>query len=115
MTGGDVALTPLPQADGCIKPRPVILLRQMPPFGDWLICGVSTQLHQEVAGFDDIIETTHPDFRRSGLKSASLIRLGFLAVLPADHLLGALGSISLERHNRLLQRLAAFLATERSV
>ena len=44
MTGGDVALTPLPQADGRTKPRPAILLRQMPPFGDWLICSVSTQL-----------------------------------------------------------------------
>ncbi len=114
MTEGDVALTPLPQADGRIKPRPAILLRRMPPFGDWLICGVSTQLHQAVAGFDDIIEPDHPDFRGSGLKAASVIRLGFLTVLPADHFLGVLGAISPERHSRLRQRLAAFLATERS-
>ena len=33
MTEGDVTLTLLPQADGCFKPRPAILLRQMPPFG----------------------------------------------------------------------------------
>jgi mRNA interferase MazF len=112
MTEGVVALTPLPQADGRIKPRPAILLRRMPPFGDWLICGVSTQLQQEVAGFDDIIEPSQPDFARSGLKAASLIRLGFLAVLPASHFLGALGSISPERHKQLLQRLAAFLAAE---
>ena len=48
MKEGDVALTPLPQADGQIKNRPVILLRQMPAFGDFLVCGISTQLHQEV-------------------------------------------------------------------
>ena len=66
MTEGDVALTPLPQADGRTKPRPAILLRRMPPFGDWLTCGVSTQLHQAVAGFDDVIEASHPDFHRSG-------------------------------------------------
>ncbi len=113
MTEGDVALTPLPQADGRIKARPAILLRMMPPFGDWLLCGVSTQLAQEVAGFDDVIEATHADFRNSGLKAASLIRLGFLAVLPADHLLGVLGSISPERHGKLLQRLATFLAAKR--
>jgi mRNA interferase MazF len=109
MTAGDVALTPLPQADGRTKPRPVILLRQMPPFGDWLVCGVSTQLQQEVAGFDEIVAPAHADFRQSGLKVPSLIRLGFLAVLPSDRLLGVLGSISSERHDRLVQRLGAFL------
>jgi mRNA interferase MazF len=114
MTEGDVALTPLPQADGRTKPRPTILLRRMPPFGDWLICGVSTQLHQEVVGFDDVIEPSHSDFQRSGLKAASVIRLGFLTVLPSDHFPGVLGSISRERHAKLLQRLSAFLATERS-
>ncbi len=114
MTEGDVALTPLPQADGRSKPRPVILLRRMPPFGDWLVCGVSSQLHQQVAGFDDIIELSHSDYHGSGLKAASLIRLGYLAVLPAGHFAGVLGSISQVRHARLLQRLAAFLASNQN-
>lgn len=113
MTEGDVALTPLPQADGRSKPRPVVVLRRMPPFGDWLICGVSTQLHHQVVGFDDTILPAHPDFVSSGLKAPSLIRLGFLTVLPADRFLGVLGSVSRNRHTRLLQRLADFFATER--
>jgi hypothetical protein len=50
MTEGDVILTPLPQADGRVKNRPCIALRQMPSFGDWLVCGVSTQLRQAVSG-----------------------------------------------------------------
>jgi len=112
MNAGDVALTPLPQADGRLKPRPTVLLRAMPPFGDWLVCGVSTQLQQQVAGFDDIMEPSQPDFRRSGLKAASLIRLGFLAVLPASQFLGVLGSISPERHARLLRRLADYLVSD---
>jgi mRNA interferase MazF len=105
----DVALTPLPQADGRIKNRPVIALRQMPPFGDWLVCGISTQLQQQVPGFDDIIERTHPDFADSGLKASSLVRLGFLAVLPTSSLVGVIGSISPDRHRLLLQRLAQHL------
>lgn len=113
MTEGDVALRPLPQADGRTKPRPVILLRQMPPFGDWLVCGLSTQVHQEVVGFDETIELSDADFPRSGLKAPSPIRLGFLVVLPADRILGIIGSISPERHRRLLHRLAAFLQSER--
>ena len=115
MNEGEVALTPLPQSDGRIKPRPAILLRQMPPFGDWLICGVSTQLHQQVVGFDDTIGPSHPDFAHSGLKAASLIRLGFLAVLPTNRFLGILGAISSERHARLIQRLCEFLESNRIV
>jgi mRNA interferase MazF len=109
MNAGDIVLTPLPQADGRLKPRPEVLLKMVPPFGDWLVCGVSTQLQQEVAGFDDIIDPSDPGFPGSGLKAPSLIRLGFLAVLPEDQLLGILGSISGERHRALMSRLSKFL------
>ena len=109
MKEGDVVLTPLPQADGQIKNRPAIILREMPPYGDFLVCGVSTQLHQEVAGFDDPIRPGDVDFAKSGLKAPSLIRLGFLAVLPTSSLLGAIGSIEQVRHVRLLERLSNHL------
>ncbi len=109
MKEGDVVLTPLLQADGQVKNRPAIILRAMPPYGDLLVCGVSAQLHHEVAGFDDPIRPTDADFAASGLKAASLIRLGFLAVLPESSLLGAIGSIDQARHLRLLDRLANHL------
>ena len=109
MKEGDVVLTPLPQADGQIKNRPAIILREMPAYGDFLVCGVSTQLHQEVAGFDDPIRFGDADFAASGLRAPSLIRLGFLAVLPVSGLLGAIGSIEKVRHVRLLERLSNHL------
>jgi hypothetical protein len=37
-------------------------------------------------GFDDVIDPRHHDFASSGLKTASLIRLAFLAVLPEQWL-----------------------------
>ncbi|CAN5632119.1 hypothetical protein BH20VER1_BH20VER1_31060 [soil metagenome] len=110
MKEGDVALTPLAQADGRTKNRPVIVLREMPPFGDLLVCGISTQLHQEVTGFDDTITPAHGDFGSSGLKAPSLIRLSFLAVLPRNSFIGAIGFISQDRRQRLLQRLSEFLS-----
>ena len=64
----------------------------MPPFGDWLVCGVSTQLRQRVAELDEVIDVSDGDFVASGLKAASLIRLGFLAVMPTAKFLGAIGS-----------------------
>ncbi len=110
MKEGDVVLASLPQADGRIKTRPAPLLRRLPPFGDWLVCGVSTQVQQLVAGFDEVIAPSDPEFGSTGLKTASLIRLGFLAVLPEADLLGAIGSISRERHQRLLANLCRHLS-----
>jgi mRNA interferase MazF len=109
MNERDVVLAPLPQADGRMKNRPVIVLRQMPPFGDLFVCGVSTQLHLRVENFDELILNRDADFTDSGLKATSLIRLGFLAVLPATNILGRIGSISVERHQRLLERLCQHL------
>ena len=109
MNEGDVILTPVPQADGVIKNRPAIFLREMPPYRDVLVCGVSTQLHQEVDNFDEVIKLSDPDYPRSGLHSPSLIRLGFLAVLPRKEIIGSIGAISPERHKRLLRKLADYL------
>ena len=60
-------------------------------------------------GFDDPIRPGDADFATSGLKAPSLIRLGFLAVLPATSLLGAIGFIQKPRHTRLLERLSDHL------
>ena len=86
----------------------------MPPFGDWLVCGVSTQVRQQVEGFDEMVGPADADYRDSGLKAPSLIRLGFLAVLPANQIAGSIGAISPERHARLLARLSSYLAPRKS-
>lgn len=109
MNQGEVILTPVPQANGILKNRPAIFLREMPPYRDVLVCGISTQLHQEVKGFDEMIELVDSDFKSSGLRTVSLIRLGFLAVLPRSAVIGSIGTISAERHRRLLRRLSEYL------
>jgi mRNA interferase MazF len=109
MKEGDVVLAPIPQADGRVKNRPVVFLREMPPFRDLLVCGVSTQLRQQVKDFDEIIARSDPDFAASGLLAESVIRLGFLAVLPRKNVAGSIGAISAERHARLLKTLCDHL------
>lgn len=109
MNEGDVVLIPVPQADGTIKPRPALLLRELPPFSDFLVCGISTQLRQGVSRFDEIIAQTDSDIAGSGLCSPSLVRLGFLSVVPRRAIPGVIGSISAERHETLLRNLAAHL------
>ena len=110
MKEGDVVVIPLPQADGQVKSRPAIILREMPPFRDVLICGVSTRLQQVVKDFDEVISRSDADFGASGLREESLIRLGFLVVIPRSKIVGSIGSISSERHKRLLQKLSEYLA-----
>jgi mRNA interferase MazF len=84
-------------------------LREIPPFQDVLVCGVSTQLRQAAKDFDEVISPSDPDFVSSGLIEESLIRLGFLVVVPRTKIVGSIGSISSERHKRLLRRLREYL------
>ena len=75
MKEGAIVLLPLAQADGTVKPRPAVALRQLPGFGDWLVCGISTQFYQCVAGFDETMASGDADFASSGLARPSVIRL----------------------------------------
>ncbi len=81
----------------------------MPGYGDILVCGVSTQLRQTISGFDEVIVAGDEDFASSGLLADSVIRLGFLAVLPRRVVIGSIGDISIERYSRLIDRLARYL------
>ena len=109
MKQGDIILTAVPQADGQTKNRPALFLREMPPFGDALVCGISTQLQHQVAGFDELIRRPDADFSTSGLVAESLIRLGFLALIPRTQIIGSIGTIATARHKRLLANLSAYL------
>jgi len=90
--------------------RPALLIGQLPgEYDDWLICMISSQLRHYIKGFDEIIDNNSPDFSRSGLKKASLIRIGRLAVADKNILIGTIGEISLERLRNIKEKLAGWL------
>jgi len=105
-------LAQLQQADGRIKTRPVLVLTQMPPFPDNLVCALSSKLQHQCVDFDEVIAARDVDFSDSGLKVSSLIRLGMVATIPSSSMLGILGRISEERLNRLRSRLARHIMAE---
>lgn len=109
MKEGDVLLASLPQSDGMVKNRPVLCLASMPPYRDLLVCGLSTQIQQAVPNFDELLGPAEADYASSGLKAASVIRLGHLAVLPRADFKGRIGSVSKDRLDRLRQKLSDFL------
>jgi mRNA interferase MazF len=106
-----VVLFRFPQTNQTIgKLRPALVIRKVPgPHKDWLICMISSQLSQEVPDFDEIISEKNDDFILSGLKMISLIRIGRLAVVDQNILLGAIGEIGASRLERIKKNLSVWL------
>jgi mRNA interferase MazF len=109
---GQIVLFRFPQTDleeG--KLRPALLLGKLPgDYDDWLICMISSQTRRHIPGFDEMFQEQDHDFAQSGLKSASVIRVGRLAVVEGGVLLGGIGGISPERLQRIKNQLAAWIA-----
>ncbi len=108
---GQIVLFRFPQTDlETGKLRPALLLAKLPgEYGDWLICMISSQLRHAVPAFDELVLEDDLDFAESGLKTASVIRIGRLAVVQGEILLGAIGQIASERLSRIKNRLAEWL------
>lgn len=108
---GQIVLFRFPQTDlDAGKLRPALLLGKLPGgYDDWLICMISSQTHQAVPEFDEIVQEDDSDFTSSGLKVSSVIRTGRLAVVQGEILLGAIGQIAPERLERIKKHLADWL------
>ena len=92
------------------KMRPALIVAKVPgKFDDWLTCAISTQLHQQIPNFDEIIKESDEDYTLSGLKSESLIRVGRLGVLEGSVFEGTIGKITPERLSRIKSQLAKWL------
>lgn len=48
MKEGDIVLVDLPQSAGGSKLRPALILKQLPQYNDFLVCGISTQINQYI-------------------------------------------------------------------
>jgi mRNA interferase MazF len=108
---GRIALIRFPQVDlSAGKLRPVLLIERLPGrFDDWLICMLSTQLHQALPEFDELLDERQEDFVESGLRVPSVIRVMRLAVVSAETLTGAIGNISGQRLLRIKKTLADWI------
>ena len=108
---GQIVLFKFPQTDQeAGKLRPALVLRRLPgEYDDWLICMISSQLHQQLPELDEVITSEDSDFLQSGLKFPSIIRTSRLAVVDGETLIGELGRINQDRLLRLRQKLAKWI------
>jgi mRNA interferase MazF len=114
MKPGSLILARLQQSDGRIKSRPALIVSVMLPFDDFLIVGISSQLRHAVEGFDELISKSDTDFGDSGLKTASLIRVGMVTTIPVKAVMGELGSISMNRLARIRNNLSGHINAEQA-
>ncbi|GAB1447181.1 hypothetical protein MASR2M44_01720 [Bacteroidota bacterium] len=84
----------------------------MLPYRDLLVCGISTQIHQEVNGLDELISQNDIDFIESGLIQQSLIRVGYLAIIPHKISAGTIGKIASKRLQKIKNQLAEFILSD---
>jgi mRNA interferase MazF len=86
---GQIVLFAFPQTDQPTgKLRPALVLRRVPGFhDDWLICMISSQLRCELPDIDEVLRDTDSDFRATGLKVSSVVRITRLAVVAAGGLM----------------------------
>lgn len=103
---GCIVVAELPQADGNSKARPILLLRELPGFGDYLACGISTQVHQTIEGFDELISDSDSSFEMTGLRATSVIRLNFVSTVPKKRMSRLLGHLDSSLLAQLKGRLA---------
>ena len=110
-SAGDIVLFRFPQTDlADDKLRPALLLGKLPgEYDDWLTCMISSQTRHYLPNFDEIVQEGDSDFAQSGLKLESVIRVGRLAVIEGELLLGEVGKISNERLKRVKSHLADWI------
>ena len=103
MRPGDIVLIRFPQADlkqGKLRPALVIAISPT-RYPDLLLALISSRLYQATPEFDEIILPSDSDYGSTGLKVASVIRLGRLTSVESSVINARLGNISPERLIRI--------------
>jgi mRNA interferase MazF len=108
---GQIVLFKFPQTDFSEgKILPALLLSKIPgDYDDWLLCMISTREKPYSKEYDEIMDFQSNDFKKSGLKSESVIRIFRIAVVDEKMLLGKTGEISNERLMRIKKKISGWL------
>jgi mRNA interferase MazF len=91
---GDIVLAPFPFTDlkGAAV-RPALVVSQGLIGQDVVLAGISSVLRGHLAPTDYTVDTTHPEFAMTGLRTASVIRLHKLVAVERSVLVRRLGRI----------------------
>lgn len=103
---GKIILIPFPFTDlTTAKLRPALVLYEGKR--DVVVAFISSKLPSESSQMDVIIDRSHPEFKSSGLKATSVIRLDKIATISKTMILGELGEAGNEVKREVNKRLLA--------
>jgi len=89
---GKIVLIPFPFTDlTTTKLRPALVLFEGQR--DVVVAFISSRVPQRPAPTEIMINETHPEFKLTGLKRSSVIRLDKVATISKDLILGEIGEI----------------------
>ncbi|MBS7649033.1 type II toxin-antitoxin system PemK/MazF family toxin [Candidatus Bathyarchaeota archaeon] len=92
---GKIVLVPFPFTDlTATKLRPALVLFEGER--DVVVLFISSKVSRELGPTDIVVDETHPDFKLTGLKVASVIRLDKVATISKELILGEIGEIGVK-------------------
>lgn len=107
----DVVLARFPFTDHSgSKLRPVLVLAEIPgAYRDYVVMFISSQLGQAVPSLDVIVRPSDRAFALTGLKVASVFRIGKVASLSQALIAGTLGQLPMAEFDEVVLRLTRLL------
>lgn len=107
MRRGTVVLTPFPFTDlSGARVRPAVIVSRSDRSGDDVVLAfVSSVIPPRPLPTDLVLDSSHPQFRETGLKVPSIVKCDKLATVQRGIILGELGQLSASLLRELDQRL----------
>jgi hypothetical protein len=93
MKAGDICKVAFKQPEGSVKDRPVLLVKEVGSFGDWIVVPITSKLRNQDKELDILMDDTHSGFKATGLRTTSLIKLSILNTFNRTMIKGKIGEL----------------------
>jgi mRNA interferase MazF len=94
---GDIVLVPFPFTDlSGEKVRPAVVISSEEKGDDVTLCFISSIIPNKILGNEILIKKEEKDFKNTGLKTNSVVKVTKIATLEKKIILGKLGNLDLK-------------------
>ena len=94
---GDIVLVPFPFTDlSGEKVRPALIVSKKEFRDDVTVCFISSLIPKKISENEFFIKNTDKNFKNTGLKMSSIVKVNKMATLEKGVILGKLGSLDME-------------------
>jgi len=104
---GTIVLIPFPFADlSLIKVRPALIISSNPIKGDDIVAAfISSFKSKKLQNTDIALNVSNPNFKKTGLKDSSIIKINKIATLDKKIVIGELGEIDKSIQKKVNQKI----------